>query len=72
MYKPSTKANPESQRDLKQDFEAALNEFYEEDPKAIAHRTPIVQRQRAFSGPVDPKKQALSMAASALATLWGV
>ena len=71
MHPHSRTATPESQRDLKQNFEAALGELRTNDPKAIARRKPIVQRQR-FNQSVDPKNQALTVASTALAALWGL
>jgi hypothetical protein len=86
MHRHSTTATPELQRDLKQNFEAALGELRQDDPKAIdpkiidpkiidpkiiARRKPIVQRQR-FSQPLDPKNQALTVASTALSALWGL
>jgi hypothetical protein len=59
------------QRDLKQNFEAALGELRQDDHKVIARRKPIVQRQR-FNHSVDPKNQALTVASTALAALWGL
>jgi hypothetical protein len=66
-----TTASPKLQGNLKRNFEAALVELHEEDPKASARHTPIVQRQQ-FKSCADPKKQALSVAAAALAALWGL
>jgi hypothetical protein len=71
MHRHSTTSTPELQRDLKQNFEAALGELRQDDPKIIARRKPIVQRQR-FSQSADPKNQALTIASTALATLWGL
>jgi hypothetical protein len=71
MHRHSTTATPELQRDLKQNFEAALGELRQDDPKIIARRKPIVQRQR-FSQSLDPKNQALTVASTALSALWGV
>jgi hypothetical protein len=71
MHRHSTTSTPELQRDLKQNFETALGELRQDDPKAIARRKPIVQRQR-FSQSLDPKKQALTVASTALSALWGL
>jgi hypothetical protein len=71
MYRHSTTPTPKLQSDLKQNFEAALGELRREDPTAIARLTPIVQRRR-FNGPADRKTQALTVACTALATLWGL
>jgi hypothetical protein len=76
MHRHSTTATPELQRDLKQNFEAALGELGQDDPKIIdpkiiARRKPIVQRQR-FSQSLDPKNQALTVASTALSALWGL
>jgi len=70
MNTHSTIATPELHRDLKQNFEAALGELRQDDPKIIARRTPIVRRR--FSQSVDPKTRALAVASTALATLWGL
>jgi hypothetical protein len=71
MHRHSTTATPELQRDLKQNFEAALGELRQDDPKTIARRKPIVQRER-LNQSVDPRNQALTVASTALATLWGL
>jgi len=76
MHKHSTTATPQLQRDLKQNFEAALGELRTDDPKIVdpkimARRKPIVQRQR-FGQSLDPKNQALTVASTALAALWGL
>jgi hypothetical protein len=76
MHRHSTTATPELQRDLKQNFEAALGELRQDDPKVIdpkiiARRKPIVQRQR-FSQSLDPRNQALTVASTALSALWGL
>jgi len=76
MHRHSTAATPELQRDLKQNFEAALGELRQDDPKIvdpkiIARRKPIVQRQR-FGLSLDPKNQALIVASTALSALWGL
>jgi len=78
MHTHSTTATPELQRDLKQNFEAALGELRQDDPKIIdpkiiARRKPIVQRQRfSQSLSLDPKNQALRVASTALSALWGL
>jgi hypothetical protein len=73
MHRHSTTATPELQRDLKQNFEAALGELRQDDPKIIARRKPIAQRQRfSQSLSLDPKNQALTVASTALSALWGL
>jgi hypothetical protein len=73
MHRHSTTATPELQRDLKQNFEAALGELRQDDPKISARRKPIVQRQRfSQSLSLDPKNQALTVASTALSALWGL
>ncbi len=67
MHKKSAASKP--QDNLKQNFECALVSLREEDAAAIARITPIVQKRR---GVEDTKKQAMTLAASALATLWGL
>ncbi len=76
MHRHSTTATPELQRDLKHNFEAALGELRQDDPKImnpkiIARRQPIVQRQR-INQSLDPKNQALKVASTALSALWGL
>jgi hypothetical protein len=72
MYKHSTTARPKLQGNLKQNFEAALVDLHEEDPRAVAHRTPIVQRRRGIDRTTETRAQTLTVAATALATLWGL
>jgi hypothetical protein len=75
MHRDSTTATPELQRDLKQNFEAALGELRQDDPKIMARHKPIVQRQRfgqSLSLSLDPKNQALTVASTALSALWGL
>jgi hypothetical protein len=72
MYKHSTTAGPKLQGELKQNFEAALVDLHEEDPRAVAQRTPIVQRQRGIDRIAETRAKALAVAVSALATLWGL
>lgn len=72
MYRHLTTATPKIQGELKQNFETALGELREEDPKSATRRLPIAQRNQRIGRTADPKTQALSVAATALATLWGL
>jgi hypothetical protein len=65
-------STPELQGELKNNFETALGELREKAPKLAARRLPIVQRNQRVGRTSDPKTQAISVAATALATLWGL
>jgi hypothetical protein len=60
--------------DLKQKFENALTEL--ETAKVsevnLRQRTPIVRRNRKLQTSADVKKEALLVAATSLAALWGL
>ena len=62
---------PKLQGELKHNFEAALEELHEDDRKAVIRHMPIVQRNRGTNR-ADPKTRALTVAATSLATLWGL
>ena len=60
---------PKLQGELKHNFEAALEELHEDDPKAVTRHMPIVQRR---TNRPDSRTRALTVAATSLATLWGL
>ncbi len=72
MHKSTTISAPKPHGELKHNFENALGELREENPKSAARHQPIAQRNPWVSRTADPKTQALSIAATALATLWGL
>ena len=81
MQTHSTQAPPallettKAQGTLKQNFESALGELRGEvDPSAssASRHQPIVPRNRGTGRIGDGKTHALALAASALATLWGI
>lgn len=71
MHKQTALSAPKH-GELQHNFENALVELREDNPKSAARRLPILQRNQWVSRTADPKNQALSVAATALATLWGL
>ncbi|MFI5072024.1 MAG: hypothetical protein ACHP8A_14150 [Terriglobales bacterium] len=71
MNRPTMVPAPKLQGELKHNFEAALEELHDDDPKAVTRHMPIVQRSFGTNR-ADPRTRALAVAATSLATLWGV